>query len=96
MTETGGAGGIDRTLKVTSEGASEVEAEGLCGTVAGESGLMGGAEVAVGEEAVGSGGTGNALIGSIGSRVKLVKLPVRGRGARLGAVGARESGGRSN
>ena len=77
----------------------------MCGPVAGESGMVGGAKVAVeeealpggissGEDAMGSSGTGSALIGSIGSRVKLVRflLPVRGsiRGARLGAVDAIE------
>ena len=33
VTETGGTGGVGSAL-VTGEGASEVEAEGLCGPVA--------------------------------------------------------------
>ena len=62
---------------------------------------MGGAEVAVGEEASPGGvrswekssggcGTGGALICGISCRVELVRLPLGGRGTGLGALGAVE------
>jgi hypothetical protein len=76
--KAGGARGVDVSLKVSSEGAGEVEAEGLGGSVAGESGMVGGAEVTAGEEAlprgirswdeaVGGGRTGGALISRSGN-----------------------------
>ena len=38
--EGGGAGGVEGTLEVGSEGPSEVKAESLCGPMTGESGEL--------------------------------------------------------
>ena len=72
-----GAGEVESAEEVSSKGTGEVEAKGLVGPVAGEGGVVGGAEVMVGgegllpggvgggEEALDGGGAGGVLVGGI-------------------------------
>ena len=53
-----GAGEVESTEEVSSKGTGEVEAKGLVGPVAGEGGVVGGAEVMVGGEGLLPGGVG--------------------------------------
>ena len=96
MAKRGRTEGVNGAMYVGGKGTGEVEAEGLGGPVARESGVVGEAVVSIGEKVLpccissrektlDSGWAGCRSVGRIGSGVEVIGAPVRGWWTGFGA-----------